>query len=523
MTWRKTTIGPDATHHLLDGKPLYKRRFLEVLKFHAPGLAPVRDGSGSYHIDVAGVAAYAHRFARTFGFYEGRAAVQAVDGWHHVLPDGTPLNANRYGWCGNFQGGQCPVRMQDGRYRHLDEHGGAAYAATWRYAGDFRDGVAVVQDDAGLHTHIDGGGQLLHGRRFLDLDVFHKGFARARDGEGWHHVRQDGNALYARRFAAVEPFYNGQARVERADGGLEVIDEAGGTFVVLRPGDDIPSVRPEPMLLQGRYRFDAQRHIHRGSTSATYIAQDEATGQTVVLKAQRVLAWHDRERAVLDRLSSVDAVPRLLDAFQTLSAGYLVLEHCAGSVLGTRCSCVPLPVAEAIATIRRLLAAVSALHAAGFLHGDLHPDNVLLDRNTGPASTRLLDFALALPLSEAPFEHGGQPHWRGEQDQGVWEFVAPEQFDVFATLTRASDTYSAVALLAYLVLGRPPFVASVDPEPTRVRARLRLHHEAGPDLRGLHPALERVVRRGLDPEPANRFQTATEFDAALAEVEEDLP
>jgi hypothetical protein len=77
-------------------------------------------------------------------------------------------------------------------------------------------------------------GELLHGNWFLDLDIFHKGFARARDEDGWMHVDLRGRPIYARRFAAVEPFYNGQARVERSDSGLEVIDEQGQKLIELR-------------------------------------------------------------------------------------------------------------------------------------------------------------------------------------------------------------------------------------------------------------------------------------------------
>ena len=235
MTWRSATVAPDGTHHLLDGAPFYAERFDDVLKFHAPGLAPVRRGDVAWHIRVDGAPAYARRFQRTFGFYEGRAAVAASDGWHHILPDGTDLYPERYAWCGNFQGGRCAVRDSTGAYLHLTESGAPAYAARWRYAGDFRDGFGVVQSDDGRSTHVDRDGRLLHDRWFFDLDVFHKGFARARDDAGWLHVDREGRPLYARRFAAVEPFYNGQARVERLDGGLEVIDEGGARVTELRP------------------------------------------------------------------------------------------------------------------------------------------------------------------------------------------------------------------------------------------------------------------------------------------------
>src|SRR5690606_22468378 len=104
MDWRSIRRAQDGTHHTLEGSPLYETRFDEVLAYHEPGLAPVRLGSEAWHIDVHGRAAYARRFRRTFGFYEGRAAAVDGQGWCHILPDGTELYPERYAWCGNFQG-----------------------------------------------------------------------------------------------------------------------------------------------------------------------------------------------------------------------------------------------------------------------------------------------------------------------------------------------------------------------------------------------------------------------------------
>lgn len=236
MSFALLSVAPDGSHHALpSGEPAYTDRFDEVLKFHAPGLAPVLRGGKAWHIRPDGTAAYARRFQRTFGFYEGLAAVVGRDGWHHVTPEGQDAYAERYAWCGNFQGGRCAVRESTGTYRHIGAGGRPAYELRWKYAGDYRDGVAVVQAEDGLSTHIDLCGRALHERRFIDLDVFHKGFARARDEDGWTHVDVTGAPIYARRFAAVEPFYNGQARVERFDGALEVIDESGRTVAELRP------------------------------------------------------------------------------------------------------------------------------------------------------------------------------------------------------------------------------------------------------------------------------------------------
>ncbi len=238
--WREYTVARDGTHHLFQGRPAYDLRFTEVLKFHPPGLAPVIDGSGAYHIAADGLPVYEFRYVRAFGFYEGIAAVQANDGWRHIGPDGAALYPERHAWCGNFQEGRCPVRDGNGRYFHILPDGCPAYAERYRYAGDFRDGYAVVQDEVGRHTHVDPDGRLLHGKWFLDLDVFHKGHARAADADGWHHVDTAGRPLYEARFANVEPFYNGQARVTGHDGSLSVIGEYGDVVVILREPTGTP-------------------------------------------------------------------------------------------------------------------------------------------------------------------------------------------------------------------------------------------------------------------------------------------
>lgn len=233
-TWRLATVSPDETHHIIDGRPFYEARYVQVLKYHPPGLAPARDASGMVHIDGQGRPVYASRYRRTFGFYEGLAAVEGQDGWFHVDPAGRPTSPRRWSWCGNFQEGRCPVRDVEGSYLHIDTSGEPVTGARWRYAGDYRDGVAVVQGDDGRSTHVDREGQVIHDTWFQDLDVYHKGYARARDDAGWTHVNRLGEPAYARRFAAVEPFYNGQARVEGLDGSREVVDEEGRTLAILR-------------------------------------------------------------------------------------------------------------------------------------------------------------------------------------------------------------------------------------------------------------------------------------------------
>ncbi len=236
VNWHETNVSEDGTRHLHKGLPFYPKRFVSVLKFHAPGLAAAADETGAYHIDIEGKSIYPRRYFRTFGFYEGKAAADTgAEGWLHILSDGRPLYSERYRWCGNFQENRCTVRDREGRYFHLNEHGQPAYRSRWRYAGDFRDRIAAVQNDEGMHSHIRADGEFLHGKWFADLDVFHKGLARARDERGWFHINPRGKAVYERRFSQAEPFYNGQARVETFGSGLEIINEKGQTLHILRP------------------------------------------------------------------------------------------------------------------------------------------------------------------------------------------------------------------------------------------------------------------------------------------------
>ena len=129
--WSKLRVAPSRTHHLDEsGAPAYEARFDDVLKYHAPGLAPVLLGEHAWHIHTDGTPAYDARYARTFGFYEGLAAVHGEEGWFHIEPSGAAAYARRHAWCGNFQQGRCTVRGEDGRYHHITPSG-AAVSLRW--------------------------------------------------------------------------------------------------------------------------------------------------------------------------------------------------------------------------------------------------------------------------------------------------------------------------------------------------------------------------------------------------------
>lgn len=226
------------THHIRQGKQFYQKIFDKVLKYHQPGLAPVVDSTGAYHIDLAGNPAYHTRYKKTFGYYHDVAAVESEDGWFHIDTAGNPVYKVRYRWCGNFQGGVCVVEGEKGFF-HINTAGDRLYQQSFVYVGDFRDGIAVVQTSQG-YRHIRQDGTFLHEHIFIDLDVFHKSYARAKDDRGWYHIDFLGKPIYQKRYAMVEPFYNGVARVEGFGGELLRIDESGSVLQQLRKSSVSP-------------------------------------------------------------------------------------------------------------------------------------------------------------------------------------------------------------------------------------------------------------------------------------------
>jgi hypothetical protein len=227
MNWQNIKVSSDNTYFIFEEKPIFEKRFIEVLKFHAPGLAPVKDESGAYHIDSQGNSFYSERYMRTFGYYCNRAAVVYKNKWFHITEKGEKAYDNQYAWTGNFQENLCTVRDIDNHYFHIDLAGNKMYDFNFRYAGDFKDRIACVKIQNGNYKHIDNLGNFINEKEFLDLGVFHKNYAVAKDLKGWFHIDKKGFEVYNQRYLAIEPFYNGFALVTEFNHQKTIIDEQG--------------------------------------------------------------------------------------------------------------------------------------------------------------------------------------------------------------------------------------------------------------------------------------------------------
>jgi serine/threonine protein kinase len=153
----------------------------------------------------------------------------------------------------------------------------------------------------------------------------------------------------------------------------------------------------------------------------------------------------------------------------------------------------------------RLADGLAHAHDRGVIHRDLKPANVLL---TDEGQPMLLDFNLA---DDANAEPGGTA-----RVGGTLPYMSPEQLEVFRTrkgkVDARSDLYSLGQMLYELLAGRHPF-----PTPTgavaRILPKMIADRRAGPPPlrkynRSVTPAVEAIVRKCLEPDPAKRYQSA---------------
>ncbi|HEU5392321.1 MAG TPA: serine/threonine-protein kinase [Streptosporangiaceae bacterium] len=164
----------------------------------------------------------------------------------------------------------------------------------------------------------------------------------------------------------------------------------------------------------------------------------------------------------------------------------------------------PLSAASLLALAAGLAKSLSAIHAAGVVHGDLKPSNVLLALD-GP---RVIDFGISQAAEAAPLARSGLV-------VGTPSFMSPEQAAGQAVGSR-SDVFSLGAVLAFAATGRRPFGSG------QAAAVLERVVRGAPDLRGTPPEVLPLIERCLAKDPAGRPAAAgllgevTAAQAALA-------
>jgi len=213
--------------------------------------------------------------------------------------------------------------------------------------------------------------------------------------------------------------------------------------------------------------------------------------------------WLTEARSV-SRLNHPNIVP-VFEADVQDQQPYLVFEYVAGKtlaqVLTGQGAQTP---AKAVALMVDVLDALVAAHAAGVVHRDLKPGNVMVDAK---GRARVMDFGIAQRTSSTTqtANHVGLA--------GTPAYMAPEAARG-AAVSPVMDVYSAGMMLAELLWGRP-LQPNVDAYTAIYRAAFKPLMLPAPLLSGLDDSLRAIVLRALAPDAAQRYPSSEVFLAAL--------
>jgi len=269
--------------------------------------------------------------------------------------------------------------------------------------------------------------------------------------------------------------------------------------------------RPDPLLgvvLDGRYRIDAV--IATGGMATVYAATDSRLDRTVAVKVMRPLLAQDpdfverfaREARAAARLSSPEVVAvHDQGTDPTTGTAYLVMEHVAGGTLRDLIATQgALPPGRALQLLEPVLRALAAAHAAGLVHRDVKPENVLLGDD---GRIKVTDFGLARAI-----ETSNLTATTGFL-MGTMAYLAPEQVEQGRTDTR-TDVYAAGILLWELLTGQPPYRSE-----SPMTVAFRHVHEDVPApssvAAGIPDALDQLVLRATRRDPEARPVDAGAF------------
>jgi len=261
-------------------------------------------------------------------------------------------------------------------------------------------------------------------------------------------------------------------------------------------------------------RYVLGEEVGVGGMSRVHVALDERLGRRVAVKLQdgRVMAAADpagRERFLREGRTTAAFSHRhavtVFDAGEDAGDLYIVMEFVDGPSLAEHLAgSGPLPVDEMVRISRQVLSALAAAHAAGIVHRDVKPANILIGAD---GDTKLADFGIA-----KRFDDLGAAVTSTGMVIGTPRYLAPEQ-KLGHAATPATDVYSMGVVMFGILTGRLPF--ETDP----VEANPSSQQSTALRLRSLCPGIPAplavVVASALATQPSERPPTAAALLAAL--------
>jgi eukaryotic-like serine/threonine-protein kinase len=268
------------------------------------------------------------------------------------------------------------------------------------------------------------------------------------------------------------------------------------------------------VVLDHRYRL--VERLGAGGMGVVYKAGHCYTGELVAVKLLHADAGGARtegeirmrfgQEPHLQVLARHANVVRVIDAGVDGSQPYLVSEYVDGEDLQRRLDARgALPVAETLAILQGVAAALDAAHQRGIVHRDVKPANVLV-RSDG--AVLLTDFGVA----KDPAGGGGTAVF-----VGTTVYASPEQITLTSAVDWRSDVYSLGCVMFHCLVGHPPFEAG------SLYELMNKHLVQAPpavseERPGLPPALDGVIARALAKSRDDRFSTCADLiaEGALA-------
>jgi dipeptidyl aminopeptidase/acylaminoacyl peptidase len=257
-----------------------------------------------------------------------------------------------------------------------------------------------------------------------------------------------------------------------------------------------------------------------GGMGEVYRARDRRLGRDVAVKVlpEAVRTDAERLRRFEQEARAIAALqhPNILAVFDVgehEETRYLVTELLEGRTLDEHMGQRPLSSERALEIAVQVARGLAAAHDRGIVHRDLKPANLFVTRD---GVVKILDFGLAksIPVElarDSTLTAGA--HTESGAVLGTAGYMSPEQVRGLSADTR-SDLFAFGAILYEMLAGRRAFDAATSVE----KAFAILKNEPPPLPVEVPAALERVVRRCLEKDPARRFHSAADLAFALGEV-----
>ncbi|HJZ88799.1 MAG TPA: protein kinase [Polyangia bacterium] len=269
-----------------------------------------------------------------------------------------------------------------------------------------------------------------------------------------------------------------------------------------------------PVLTQGTRvgRYEIESFRAAGGLGLVYVARDTELGRRVALKLLKLDAGDQvrlmREAQAMARVSHPNVVA-VFDVGEWQGRIFLAMELVEGVDLRAWLAAGSRRRTEIVDVFRAAGRGLAAAHAAGLVHRDFKPDNVLVDAD---GRARVTDFGLARAVDVAA------P--KDELIAGTPAYMAPEQHRGEPAFARTDQFAFCVALYEALYRERP--FAGEDQDTVRA-AVLDGRVRPAPQRPRVPRTLRRILLRGMSPRPGDRFPTMDALLGALGRDRTKIP